>query len=80
MNERANKILKFWFVESNHEDWFRKNDNFDKKIRDFFWEDYIKAINNEYDEWQDSPEECLALIILLDQLSRNFFRNSSKLG
>ena len=30
MNERANKILKFWFVESNHEDWFRKNDNFDK--------------------------------------------------
>ena len=36
MNERANKILKFWFVESNHEDWFRKNDNFDKKIRDFF--------------------------------------------
>ena len=78
MNERANKILKFWFVESNHEYWFRKNDNFDKKIRDFFWEDYIKAINNEYDEWQDSSESCVALIIILDQFSRNLFRDNPK--
>ena len=65
-------------MESNHEDWFRKNDNFDKKIRDFFWEDYIKAINNEYDDWQDNPNECVALVILLDQFSRNLFRNSKK--
>ena len=78
MNEKANKILKFWFVESNHEDWFRKNDTFDKKIRDLFWEDYIKAINNKYDEWQDSSESCVALIIILDQFSRNLFRNNPK--
>ena len=78
MNKRANKILKFWFMESNPDDWFKKNDNFDKKIKDSFWDDYLKAINNEYDGWQDYSESCVALVILLDQFSRNLFRNSSK--
>ena len=41
-------------------------------------DDYIKAINNEYDDWRNDAEECVALIILLDQLSRNFFRKNSK--
>ena len=78
MNERANKILEFWFVKSSIKDWFEKNDNFDKKIRDLFFEDYEQAINNEYDDWQDNSNECVALVILLDQFSRNLFRNSKK--
>ena len=43
-----------------------------------FISDYNKAIINGYDEWQDNPEECVALVLILDQLSRNFFRNNSK--
>ena len=78
MNERAKKILEFWFIKSSIKDWFEKNDNFDKKIRDLFLEDYNQAINNEYDDWQDNPNECVALVILLDQFSRNLFRNSKK--
>ena len=39
--------------------------------------DLNKAINNEYDEWQDTSEECVALVILLDQFSRNLFRDSA---
>tara|TARA_B100001123_G_scaffold308725_1_gene345023 strand:- start:304 stop:864 length:561 start_codon:yes stop_codon:yes gene_type:complete len=78
MNERAKAILDFWFNKSTIKDWFTKNDAYDKKIKQLFFEDLQKAINNEYDDWQDSPEECLALIILLDQFSRNLFRNSPK--
>ena len=78
MNERAKKILEFWFIKSSIKDWFEKNDNFDKKIRDLFLEDYNQAINNEYDDWQDNPNECVALVILLDQFSRNLFRNNKK--
>ena len=78
MNERAKKILEFWFIKSSIKDWFEKNDNFDKKIRDLFFEDYKHAINNEYDDWQDNPNECVALVILLDQFSRNLFRNNDK--
>ena len=43
-----------------------------------FFLDYKKAINNKYDEWQNHAKECLALIIMLDQFSRNLFRNNSK--
>jgi len=76
--ESAQNILDFWFKESLPEELFRQKDSFDKKIRDKFFNDYVKAIINEYDDWQDEPKSCLALIILLDQFSRNLFRNDKK--
>ena len=78
MNERAKKVLDFWFVESKPEDWFKKSDDFDRKIKNLFWHDHQKAIKNEYDEWQDEMDECIALVIILDQFSRNLFRDSPK--
>ena len=78
MIERANAILNFWFVESTSDDHFKKNDSFDKKIKTYFEKDYKKAINNELEDWQDDPKTCLALIILLDQFSRNLFRDDQK--
>ena len=78
MNGRAKAILHFWFNETKHKERFEKNEAFDQKIRANFFEDYQKAANNEYDNWQDNTNECLALIILLDQFSRNLFRNNHK--
>ena len=78
VEENAQNILNFWFNESLPEELFRQKDSFDKKIRDKFFKDYEKAIINEYDDWQDEPKSCLALIILLDQFSRNLFRNDKK--
>tara|TARA_Y100000590_G_C15545462_1_gene948736 strand:- start:404 stop:973 length:570 start_codon:yes stop_codon:yes gene_type:complete len=76
MNERAKKILLFWFKESTMDQKFSKNDEFDEIIRKRFYSDYEKAITNKYDNWQNKPKECLALIITLDQFSRNLFRNN----
>jgi uncharacterized protein (DUF924 family) len=76
--KNAQNILDFWFKESLTEELFRQKDSFDKKIRDKFFHDYEKAIINEYDDWQDEPKSCLALIILLDQFSRNLFRSDKK--
>ena len=73
MNERARAILHFWFNESSMDERFSTNEVFDQKIKDSFFEDYEKAINNEYDKWQDNVKECLALIIILDQFSRNLY-------
>jgi uncharacterized protein (DUF924 family) len=78
ITENAQNILNFWFNESLPEELFRQKDSFDKKIKDRFFDDYEKAIINEYDDWQDEPKSCLALIILLDQFSRNLFRNDKK--
>tara|TARA_B110000008_G_C16672341_1_gene445302 strand:- start:93 stop:653 length:561 start_codon:yes stop_codon:yes gene_type:complete len=76
MNKRVKKILDFWFIECSMKDYFKKDPNFDNKIKINFEKDYIKAINNDLEEWQDSPESCLALVIVLDQFSRNLFRNN----
>lgn len=78
MNERAKTILNFWFKESTSEEHFKRNDNFDEKIRNLFINDFKKAINNELEDWQDDPNSCLALVILLDQFSRNLFRDNSE--
>ena len=78
MNERAKAILHFWFKQSSHKERFGKNAGFDQKIRHKFFEDYQKAVINKYDYWQNNAKECLALIILLDQFSRNLFRNNKK--
>ena len=78
MNEWAKAILHFWFNKTTHKERFKKNEAFDQKIRTSFFEDYQKAANDEYDDWQNDTNECLALIIILDQFSRNLFRNNGK--
>jgi uncharacterized protein (DUF924 family) len=78
MNERAETILDFWFIQTSPKEKFANDKDFDKKIRDNFFDDYKKAVKNEYDDWRENADECLALIILLDQFSRNMFRNNPK--
>ncbi len=78
INERAKVIIDYCFVKTPLEQWFVKDEEFDKQLKILFLEDYNKAVKNEYDDWQDNAEECVALVILLDQLSRNFYRNNPK--
>ncbi|WP_445299428.1 MULTISPECIES: DUF924 family protein [unclassified Microcoleus] len=37
---------------------------------------YELAASGQLDSWHDSPENCLALILLLDQFPRNMFRGT----
>ena len=71
-------FMEDWFKESSSKDHWAKNDEYDQKIRDRFLKDVEKAIRNEYDDWQDEAKSSLALIILLDQFSRNLFRNDPR--
>ena len=73
--EKAQAILDFWFKETPTEKRFKKDETFDKTIRDRFLNDYELASQNEYDDWQDQPMSALALVILFDQFSRNMFRD-----
>ena len=75
MNE---EVLSFWFEESSPKDWFSKNDDFDKKIKQRFEKVYNLAINGRLDNWKEEAKSCLALIIVLDQFSRNLFRNDKR--
>lgn len=73
-----NSVLQFWFEESTPQDWFMKNDAYDQKIRDNFLSLHTAIMNDERLEWRDTARGCLAEIIVLDQFSRNMFRNDPK--
>ena len=71
-------ILNFWFDEIQPEQWFQKSDDFDRQIIDRFATDFDQAVQGKFDGWTDIAEGSLALIILLDQFSRNMFRDTPK--
>jgi uncharacterized protein (DUF924 family) len=89
MNERrasepaADALLRFWFGEAevygqSRAQWFGKAAAFDGQCRQRFLADYEQAARGELAHWQDDPANCLALIILLDQLPRNMFRDQAR--
>ncbi|WP_135080751.1 DUF924 family protein [Terasakiella sp. SH-1] len=85
MSVEINHILKFWFgslnpaeMLSHREEWWMKNEEFDKQIEEQFSEIYEQAALQKLENWKSSPLGCVALVILLDQFPRNMFRNSFK--
>ena len=69
-------VLDFWFAEENRPFLFAKNDGFDAEIRARFFDVWQQAARGELAHWRDTLQGRLAEIILLDQFSRNLFRNS----
>lgn len=78
MRDSKTEILNFWFEETKPEQWFQASEEFDRAITDRFEKDHEFAMKGMYDTWMHEPEGCLALILLLDQFSRNMFRGTPK--
>jgi uncharacterized protein (DUF924 family) len=74
----AARVLHFWFEEYGPKDWFAKNAAFDEAIRSRFGALHAGAARGELDGWAETPAGALALILVLDQFSRNLFRASAK--
>jgi len=75
------EVLRFWFGEpagKARPEWFRKDPAFDEEIRRRFGELHAAAARRELDHWRASPEPMLALVIVLDQFSRNLYRNDPR--
>lgn len=71
-------VLNFWFVESGFKKWYAKDPIFDQAIRERFGALHEQALRDELNNWRATPEGRLAEIILLDQFSRNIYRDSAK--
>lgn len=69
-------ILHFWFQELTPKMQFAKDADLDQKIRDRFLAIHMEAMNGKTASWRSTPEGRLAEIIVLDQFSRNMFRDS----
>lgn len=86
---RAQAVLDWWFGAEGsldygqpHGFWFRKSGATDETIRARFGPWVEAALRGELAAWGRAPDvrprEALALILLLDQFTRNLYRNSTR--
>ena len=88
MTDRIETILDFWFGDldehgcaspNQRKFWWQKSDEFDRTIRDQYLADYEAIVAGERDAWRSTPRGALATIIVLDQFSRNMFRDTPEM-
>jgi uncharacterized protein (DUF924 family) len=84
---RQEEILDYWFGELKegeapssdyYTNWFSKRIDVDEFIKNNFEGDLKLVIEGKLKSWEDTPQGTLAIIILLDQFSRNMYRETEK--
>lgn len=74
-------VLDFWFGPEPHEKrdiWFERNDAFDAEMRQRFGALHGRAESGACDAWAETPKGALALVLMLDQFSRNLYRGDAR--
>jgi len=77
MKPEYTKVLQFWFDDLTPEQWFEKDAEVDERIIAEFGSLLDKASRCELFAWRREPAGRLAEIIVLDQFTRNIFRDSA---
>ncbi len=72
------QVLTFWFERHGPDQWWAKDPVFDDAIRVHFGALHARAVRAELHDWRATPEGRLAEIIVLDQLSRNLYRDDAR--
>ena len=72
------QVIKFWFEELQPEHWFNGGAELDRLISERFTDLLIQARKGELSSWRTEPQGRLAEIIVLDQFSRNVYRDSAE--
>src|SRR5438128_9259518 len=70
-------IVTFW-REAGKDHWWSKDDAFDADIRARFLSIWEQAASGGLQDWRQSDDGLLALVIVLDQFPRNIFRNDAR--
>ena len=85
MDPQAGQVLAFWFGEPgspergrSRREWFAKDADLDAQIRRRFLALHASAALGECDRWAAGPQGLLALIVVLDQFSRNLYRDDPR--
>jgi uncharacterized protein (DUF924 family) len=82
---QAQAVLDFWFLPEGdpghgrtRTEWFRKDAAFDGEIRARFGALHAQAAGGALEEWSEARRTMLALIVVLDQFSRNLHRDDAR--
>ena len=83
--DRATALLDAWFGmlddperEKPRQIWFKSSAHFDAALRREFLADYEAAAGGALASWEALPAGALALVLLLDQIPRNIFRDTPR--
>ncbi|MGP9802332.1 DUF924 family protein [Rheinheimera sp. NSM] len=71
-------VLTFWFKELDPKQWWVAEPGFDALIKQRFLPLLQQAAAGELFSWRESAAGRLAEIIVLDQFSRNIYRNTAQ--
>ena len=74
----AKDIIQFWFHELSDKQRFAKDTALDAEIRERFGTTLRAAVLGELFGWRVAPSGRLAEIVVLDQLSRNIYRDTGE--
>jgi uncharacterized protein (DUF924 family) len=72
------QVIEFWFEDIESSMWWKKDDAFDARLFERFSGIHSLASRCELFEWREQPLGRLAEVIVLDQFSRNMFRDSPR--
>lgn len=83
MNKDIQSIIEYWFgadannvVEGRDSLWFSGTNAIDQQIKNKFSALVVAAKQQKLDAWLSTAKGSLALILLLDQFTRNIYRSS----
>ena len=78
-------VLTFWFGAPDSPEhgtarraWFERSTDFDQEIRRRFGALHEAAVGGGLVEWEATPRSTLALILVIDQFSRNLYRDDPR--
>ena len=71
-------VIDFWFKEIDSSYWFKKSADFDAEIERHFSATHRKACAGELASLRTTASGRLAEILVLDQFSRNLFRDTAE--
>ena len=77
-NAEIRAVLDYWLVQVSPDKWFSRDDALDAEIRERFAALHAQAVAGALGHWRETARGCLAEIILLDQFSRNLYRDDAR--
>jgi uncharacterized protein (DUF924 family) len=84
MDARIDEVIEAWFgpdpapTKEIFQRWFTKDPAYDDELRTKFGALHADAAAGTLDRWRETARGELALIVLLDQMSRNMFRDDRR--
>ena len=71
------EVIAFWCEALGPEAWFTRSDDTDRKVAARLGALHRQAAAGALDDWAETPTGALALVVLLDQVPRNLYRESA---